>query len=45
MEEKAATVDRTDIELKSSQVTEDKIIAENSQATPIEDTTAFASGL
>ncbi|POS82439.1 hypothetical protein EPUL_005781 [Erysiphe pulchra] len=44
-EEKAANVYRTDIDLTSSQLIEDSMIDENSQATPVEDTTAVASRL
>ncbi|KHJ35345.1 putative eka-like protein [Erysiphe necator] len=44
-EEIAATVGRIDIDLTSSQITEDNMIFENSQATPVEDATAVASRL
>ncbi|KHJ31242.1 putative eka-like protein [Erysiphe necator] len=44
-EEKAASSDRIEIDLTSSQASEEIMILDNSQATPVEDSAAVASRL
>ncbi|KHJ30378.1 putative eka-like protein [Erysiphe necator] len=44
-EEKAASIDRTEIDLTDSQASEVSMTIDNSQATPVEDMTAVASRL